>query len=170
MVSSVYTITALLVSRVKESKMSIAIGCDHNGFRLKELIKEHLKALGRDAEDYGVYSEDPVDYPDIALRLAEAISQGKHERGILICGTGIGMAIAANKVPGVYAATCHDAFSTERARKSNNAQIMTMGAQVIGPELAKSLVAIWLKSEFQGGRSQPKVDKIKKIEEKYMKR
>ena len=150
--------------------MSIAIGCDHNGFRLKELIKEHLKLLGRDVEDYGVYSEDPVDYPDIASKLAEAISQGKHERGILICGTGNGMAIAANKVPGVYAATCHDAFSTERARKSNNAQIMTMGAQVIGHELAKSLVSIWLESEFQGGRSQPKVDKIRKIEEKYMKK
>jgi len=150
--------------------MSIAIGCDHNGFRLKELIKEYLKSLGREVEDYGVYSEDPVDYPDIALRLAEAISQGKHGRGVLICGTGIGMAIAANKVPGVYAATCHDALSTERARKSNNAQIMTMGAQVIGPELAKSLVDVWLNSEFQGGRSQPKVDKIKNIEEKYMKR
>ena len=104
--------------------MSIALGSDHNGFRLKELIKEHLKALRKDIHDYGVYSEDPVDYPDIALKLAEAISQKKHERGILICGTGIGMTIAANKVPGVYAANCHGAFSTERARKSNNAQIM----------------------------------------------
>jgi ribose 5-phosphate isomerase B len=158
------------LNKVKEGKMSIALGSDHNGFRLKELIKEHLKALGRDIHDYGVYSEDPADYPDIALRLAEAIASSKHERGILICGTGIGMAIAANKVPGVYAANCHDAFSTERARKSNNAQIMTMGAQVIGPELAKSLVNIWLESEFQGGRSQPKVDKIKKIEEKYIKK
>jgi len=150
--------------------MSIAIGCDHNGFRLKELIKEHLKSLGRDAEDYGVYSEEPVDYPDIAIKVAEAIAQGRHERGILICGTGLGMAIAANKVPGVYAAPCHDPYSSERARKSNNAQIMTMGAQVIAPELAKSLVDVWLNSEFQGGRSQPKVDKIKNIEEKYMKK
>ena len=150
--------------------MTIAIGCDHNGFRLKEIVKEHLKSLGYEVDDYGVSSEVPVDYPDIALNLAEGVAQGKHGRGILICGTGNGMAIAANKVPGVYAATCHDAFSTERARKSNNAQIMTMGAQVIGHELAKSLVSIWLESEFQGGRSQPKVDKIKKIEEKYMKK
>ncbi|OGP58622.1 MAG: ribose 5-phosphate isomerase B [Deltaproteobacteria bacterium RBG_13_49_15] len=147
--------------------MSIAIGSDHNGFELKEEIKAYLKTLGKEVEDYGVASEDPVDYPDIAVKLAEAVAQGKHNRGILVCGTGIGMAIAANKVPGVYAATCHDSFSTERARKSNNAQIMTMGAQVIGPELAKSLVNIWLESEFQGGRSQPKVDKIRKIEEKY---
>jgi ribose 5-phosphate isomerase B len=150
--------------------MTIAIGCDHNGFRLKEIVKEHLKSLGYEVDDYGVSSEVPVDYPDIALNLAEGVAQGKHDRGILICGTGNGMAIVANKVPGVYAATCHDSFSTERARKSNNAQIMTMGAQVIGPELAKSLVNIWLESEFQGGRSQPKVDKIKKIEEKYMKK
>jgi ribose 5-phosphate isomerase B len=150
--------------------VTIAIGSDHNGFKLKEEIKEYLKTLGREVDDYGVVSEDPVDYPDVAVKLAEAIARGKHERGILVCGTGIGMAIAANKVPGVYAATCHDAYSTERARKSNNAQIMTMGAQVIGSELAKSLVDIWLESEFQGGRSQPKVDKIKKIEEKYLKK
>src|SRR4030043_577638 len=116
------------LNKVKESEMSIAIGCDHNGFRLKELVKKHLKSLGRDVEDYGVYSEDPVDYPDIASKLAEAISQDKHERGILICGTGIGMAIAANKVPGAYAALVADAYSAERARKSNNANILTLGA------------------------------------------
>jgi ribose 5-phosphate isomerase B len=150
--------------------MTIAIGSDHNGFKLKEEIKAYLKTLGREVEDYGVASEDPVDYPDVAVKLAEAVARGKHERGILVCGTGIGMAIAANKVPGVYAATCHDAYSTERARKSNNAQVMTMGAQVIGSELAKSLVDIWLESEFQGGRSQPKVDKIRKIEAKYLKK
>jgi ribose 5-phosphate isomerase B len=146
----------------------IALGSDHNGFGLKEIIRAHLQTLGRETEDYGVHSETPVDYPDIAQKVAEAIAQGRHDRGILICGTGLGVAIAANKVPGVYAATCHDPYSAERARKSNNAQIMTMGAQVIGAELAKALVAIWLNSEFQGGRSQPKVDKIIKIEEKYL--
>jgi ribose 5-phosphate isomerase B len=145
----------------------IALGSDHNGFGLKEIVKAHLKALGREAEDFGVHSETPIDYPDIALQVAEAVARGDHDRGILICGTGLGVAIAANKVPGVYAATCHDPYSAERARKSNNAQIMTMGAQVIGPELAKTLIEIWLNSEFQGGRSQPKVDKIVKIEERY---
>jgi ribose 5-phosphate isomerase B len=145
----------------------IALGSDHNGFGLKEIVKAHLKALGRETEDFGVHSETPVDYPDIALQVAEAVARGDHDRGILICGTGLGVAIAANKVPGVFAATCHDPYSAERARKSNNAQIMTMGAQVIGPELAKTLIVTWLNSEFQGGRSQPKVDKIIKIEEKY---
>ena len=149
---------------------SIALGSDQNGLKLKETVKEHLKSLGKAVEDYGVFSEEAMDYPDIAQKVAEVIAQGRHERGILICGTGLGVAIAANKVPGVYAATCHDPFSAERARKSNNAQIMTMGAQVIGAELAKSLVDIWLNSEFQGGRSQPKVNKIKAIEEKYSKK
>jgi ribose 5-phosphate isomerase B len=145
----------------------IALGSDHNGYGLKEIVKAHLKALGRETEDFGVHSETPVDYPDIALQVAEAVARGDHDRGILICGTGLGVAIAANKVPGVFAATCHDPYSAERARKSNNAQIMTMGAQVIGPELAKTLIETWLNSEFQGGRSQPKVAKIIKIEEKY---
>jgi ribose 5-phosphate isomerase B len=148
----------------------IALGSDQNGFKLKETVKTHLKSLGKAVEDYGVFSEEPMDYPDIAQKVAESIAQGRHERGILICGTGLGVAIAANKVPGVYAAPCHDPYSAERARKSNNAQIMTMGAQVVGAELAKSLVDIWLNSEFQGGRSQPKVDKIKAIEEKYSKK
>ncbi len=147
--------------------MRIALGCDQNGLKLKEVIKGYLHEIGHEMEDFGVHSEDPVDYPDIALAVAEATAQGRFKRAILVCGTGIGMAIAANKVPGVYAATCHDPYSAERARKSNNAQIMTMGAQVVGPELAKSLVRIWLDAEFQGGRSQPKVDKIKRIEEKY---
>jgi ribose 5-phosphate isomerase B len=147
--------------------MSIALGCDQNALRLKELLKDHLASLGQEVEDYGVSTNDPVDYPDIALKVAEAIAQGRHSRGILVCGTGIGMAIAANKVPGVYAATCHDPYSAERARKSNNAQIMTMGAQIVGPELAKTLVTIWLRAEFQGGTSQPKVDKIKDIEDRY---
>lgn len=147
--------------------MSVALGCDQNALKLKELLKDHLTGLGQEVEDYGVYTDDPVDYPDVALKVAEAIAQGRHSRGILVCGTGIGMAIAANKVPGVYAATCHDPYSAERARKSNNAQIMTMGAQIVGPELAKTLVSIWLRAEFQGGRSQPKIDKIKGIEDKY---
>lgn len=147
--------------------MSVALGCDQNALKLKELLKDHLTSLGHEVEDYGVYTDDPVDYPDVALKVAEAIAQGRHSRGILVCGTGIGMAIAANKVPGVYAATCHDPYSAERARKSNNAQIMTMGAQIVGPELAKTLVSIWLRAEFQGGRSQPKIDKIKGIEDKY---
>lgn len=148
--------------------MSIAIGCDEAGFYLKEVIKEYLINIGESVVDYGAYNTDPVLYPEIAVTVAKAIIEGKHERGILICGTGIGMAIAANKVPGIRAAVCHDSFSTERARKSNNVQIMTLGARVIGSELAKNLISIWLKSEFQGGGSAEKVNRISQYEEEFL--
>lgn len=148
--------------------MSIAIGCDEAGFDLKEKLKEYLKGLGQDCQDYGVYDTRPVLYPDIAVKVAEAVASGKHERGILICGTGIGMAITANKVPGIRAAVCHDPYSAERARKSNDAQIITLGARIIGEELAKNLIATWLKSEFQGGGSIPKVQRIMEYENRFL--
>ena len=144
--------------------MRIAIGADHNGFELKNIICEFLKDKKVEYKDFGTYSREPVDYPDIAKIVAEAVARGEFDRGILICGTGLGMAIAANKVRGIRAATCHDVYSAERSRKSNNCQIMTMGAQIIGSELAKMLVDAWLKSEFQDGRSTPKVRKIMEIE------
>jgi ribose 5-phosphate isomerase B len=136
----------------------VAIGCDPNAAGLKQIIKEHLRELGYETEDYG--SDDTV-YANVAFQVAEAVARGDHERGILLCGTGIGVSIAANKVPGAYAALCSNAYSAERARKSNNANIMTMGSQVIGPELAKTLVTIWMHSEYTpGGRSEPKVRRI----------
>ncbi len=150
--------------------MKVAIGADHNGFELKNIICKFLEEKGVEYKDFGTYSKEPIDYPDIAKVVAEAVVEGEFDRGILICGTGLGMAIAANKVKGIRAATCHDVYSAERARKSNNAQIMTMGAQIIGPELAKMLVDAWLRSEFQGGRSTPKVEKIMKIEEENFSR
>jgi ribose 5-phosphate isomerase B len=140
--------------------MKIAVGSDEAAFDMKNTIKDYLEELGHTVKDFGVYDMNPVLYADTAVAVSCAVADGKFERGILMCGTGIGMAIAANKVPGIRAATCHDSFSAQRARKSNNAQIMTMGARVIGLELAKNLVAIWLESEFQGGGSAPKVDKI----------
>jgi len=143
----------------------VAIGCDPNAFELKEAIKKHLTDLGYEWEDYG--SDDPV-YANVAIKVAEAVAAGKHDRGILICGTGIGMCIAANKVPGAYAALCSDAYSTERSRKSNNANIMTLGAQVMGVELAKTLVTIWMNSEYvPGGRSEPKIQRIYQYEKTY---
>ena len=147
--------------------LPIAIGCDEAAFEMKEAIKAYMKSLGYEVEDYGVYDTNPVLYPDVAVKVATAVASGKHERGILICGTGIGMAITANKVPGIRAAQCHDPYSAERARMSNDAQIMTMGARVIGIELAKMLVSIWLKAEFQGGRSQPKVDKMIEYDKQF---
>lgn len=149
-----------------ETRRAIAVGCDDAGFEVKQTIIQLLRDEGLDVKDFGCYSLDPVDYPDVAYELAHAVARGDHERGILICGTGIGMAITANKVPGVRAAQVHDPYSAERARKSNNAQIMTMGARIIGPELAKSLVRTWLESEFAGGDSSRKVDKIMAREQK----
>ncbi|UCF91625.1 MAG: RpiB/LacA/LacB family sugar-phosphate isomerase [Desulfobacterales bacterium] len=136
----------------------VAIGCDPNASELKEIIKQHLSELGIEWQDYG--SEDPI-YANVAIKVAEAVASGTHDRGILICGTGIGMSIAANKVKGAYAALCSDAYSAERAVKSNNANIMTLGSQVTGSELAKSLVSIWIKSAYTpGGRSEPKIQRI----------
>ncbi|WP_273320439.1 ribose 5-phosphate isomerase B [Vallitalea guaymasensis] len=149
--------------------MSIVIGCDEAAYELKEKIKEYLKEIGQEVEDYGVYDNEPVLYPDMAVKVAKAVKDGKFQRGILICGTGIGMAITANKVPGIRAAVCHDPYSAERARKSNNAQIMAMGARVIGAELAKQLVSIWLDSEFQYGGSLPKVERISEYEKEFQK-
>jgi len=105
-----------------------------------------------------------ADYPIYGEKVARAVASGEYDRGIVICTTGIGISIAANKVKGVYAGVCHDVFSAERLRKSNNAQILTMGARVIGPELAKTIVSAWLVSEFQGGGSQPKVDQMHALE------
>jgi ribose 5-phosphate isomerase B len=136
----------------------IALGSDPNAAELKETIKKHLNELGYEWEDYG--SDDPI-YANVAFNVAEAVASGKHDRGILLCGTGIGMCIAANKVPGAYAANCTDPYSAERSRKSNNANIMTLGALVVGQELAKTLVTIWMSSEYTpGGRSEPKIQRI----------
>ena len=148
--------------------MKIIVGSDHYGFPLKEEVISYLRELKHEVVDMGVNNPDiQVDYPDIAEEVAVAISEGKYDRGILICGTGIGMAMVANKVPGVRAACCHDPYSAERARKSNNAQILTMGSQIIAPVLARMLLDHWLNSEFQGGRSAPKVEKINAIDQKY---
>ena len=145
----------------------VAIGADPNATGLKEAIKKHLTDLGFESEDYG--SDDPI-YANVAFKVAEAVASGKHDRGILLCGTGIGMSIAANKVPGAYAALCSDPYSTERSRKSNNANIMTLGAQVAGPELAKSLVTIWMNAEYTpGGRSEPKIKRITEYAEEHEK-
>lgn len=146
---------------------TIAIGSDEAGFELKETIIRFLNEKNIAVTDYGVFDTKPVLYPDIAVKVAQTIADGEHDRGILICGTGIGMAIAANKVPGIRAAVCHDPYSAERARKSNDAQIMALGARIVGAELAKFLVATWLESEFQGGGSASKVARITEYENMF---
>ena len=147
--------------------MKIAIGCDEAAFDLKQVIIEHLKAKGYEVDDFGAEKGEVVLYPDVAYKVADEIASGHYERGILLCGTGIGMSICANKVPGVRAAVCHDPFSAQRARKSNDAQIMCLGERVVGKELAKCLVDIWLTCEFAGGGSIPKVERIHELEMEY---
>lgn len=146
------------------TKLKIAIGCDHGGFRLKEEIRKMFEEKGYDFKDLGTFSEESVDYPDIALKLARAVRDGQFDRGILICGTGIGIGIAANKVKGIRAALCHDTFSARASREHNNANILTMGERVIGPGLAKDIVDIWLETEFSGGRHARRIQKISDIE------
>jgi len=145
----------------------IVIGSDHFGLPLKNFIRNHLLDLGYQVDDFGVDSEEPVDYPDIAVQVAQAVSRENYKNGILVCGTGAGMAITANKVPGIRAVCIMDPYSAERARASNNANIVTLGSQTTGFEVARKLIDIWLSSEFQGGRSIPKVDKINALDMKY---
>lgn len=147
------------------SPIKIAIGCDHGGFRLKEEIKKMLQDKNYNFQDFGTFSEDAVDYPDIALEVARAVRDGEFDRGILICGTGIGIGIAANKLAGIRAALCHDTFSARASREHNNANILTMGERVIGPGLASDIVKVWLETDFAGGRHQRRVQKIGDIEQ-----
>jgi ribose 5-phosphate isomerase B len=146
--------------------MKLAIGCDEAACELKEVLKKHLLEQGHDVTDFGTHDAKPVLYPDVAIAVAERVAQGEYPRAVLLCGTGIGMAISANKVTGIRAAQCHDTYSAERAARSNDAQIVTIGARVVGPELAKAIVDSWLRSTFDGGRSAPKVQRITDYEAK----
>lgn len=147
-----------------EMRSRIAIDCDDAAVELKNVIYQHLRLEKYDVDDLNFSRGKDVSYPDIGYNLASKIKSGEYDRGILICGTGLGMAIIANKVEGVYAGVCHDIYSAERLCKSNNAQVLTMGAKVVGPELAKMIVDAWLKSDFEGNRSLPKVEKLHMLE------
>ena len=145
----------------------IAIAADHGGFKLKGIIIKYLQSMNIKYKDYGSFTEDAVDYPDVALIASESIINGECDKGILICGTGIGISIAANKVTGIRAALCGDTFSARMSRLHNDANILTMGARVIGEGLAIDIVNIWLNTEFEGGKHARRVDKLKDIECKY---
>lgn len=145
--------------------MRIAIGCDHKGFNLKKVIIELLTEEGHSYEDFGCYNTDPVDYPDFARSVAQAVAQRRFDHGILICSTGIGMSIAANKVPGVYAALCHDVFSAQRSRQHNNANVLCLGGSVIGVDVAKDIVHAYLGTDFEGGRHAQRLEKVKALEQ-----
>lgn len=141
--------------------MKVAIGSDHGGFNLKELLKTELTAAGFILKDFGTNTTASCDYPDIAFKVAEAVAKGECQKGILICGTGIGMSIAANKVPGIRAALCHDVFSAEATREHNDSNVLTMGERVIGPGLALKIAETWLTTEFSGAeRHQRRLTQI----------
>ncbi|SES82610.1 ribose 5-phosphate isomerase B [Natronincola peptidivorans] len=149
--------------------MKIAIGSDHGGYGLKEIIKEHLKDKGFFITDFGTDSEASCDYPEFAEKVGEAVVKAEYDRGILICGTGIGISIAANKIPGIRCALVGDCFSAKATRQHNDANVLALGARVVGPGLALEIVDVWLNAEFEGGRHQKRVEKISSIEEKYYK-
>jgi ribose 5-phosphate isomerase B len=142
----------------------IALGADHAGFPLKEDLQAWLTARGYRVLDFGTNSAEAVDYPDYAARVAAAVGAGDAARGVLVCGTGIGMAIAANKVPGVRAAACTDTDAARLSREHNDANILTLGARVIGRETARAILEVWLETDFAGGRHARRVEKLKALE------
>ena len=144
--------------------MKIVIGSDHGGIHLKEVLKQHLAERGIEVHDAGTYTEESCDYPDIALQVCREITEGKAERGVLVCGTGIGMSMAANKVKGIRAALCGDVFSATMSREHNNANVICLGERVLGSGLAVCILDAWLDTEFAGGRHERRVSKIMDIE------
>ncbi len=145
--------------------MKLAIGCDHGGFELKEEILTFLKSVANlDVTDYGTMDGNSVDYPDYAKKVSESVASGTIDRGILICGTGIGMSIVANRYPNIRAALCHDHFTAQMSREHNDANILVMGERVVGKGVALEIVKTWLDTEFAGGRHQKRLDKITAIE------
>lgn len=146
--------------------MKIAISSDHGGNNLRKEIVNLLEELGMDYEDFGPTAEGSVDYPDYALPVAEGVASGKFDRGILICGTGIGMSITANKVKGIRCALVHDVFSAKATRCHNDSNVLAMGERVIGPGLAREIAKAWLLTDFEGGRHERRIEKISTVEAK----
>lgn len=144
--------------------MKVAIGCDHGGLDLKETVISVLKEMGLEYEDFGTYDRNSVDYPDFAAKVGEAVASGQCQQGILICGTGIGMSIAANKIPGIRAAVCNEVYSAKMARAHNNANVLCLGARVVGPGVAAEIVKAFLTGAFEEGRHARRVEKIALLE------
>ncbi len=145
---------------MNEDKTPIIIGSDHAAYQMKEKIKAYIIKIGVDIEDVGAYSEDSVDYPDFGIKVASSVSKGKFKRGILLCGTGIGMSMVANKFPHVRAALCNDLFSAGMSRRHNDSNILVMGGRVIGETLAMEILKAWLETPFDGGRHQLRIEKF----------
>lgn len=145
--------------------MKVAFGCDHAGIDLRDAVVAVIDELGHTVEDFGTYSKESVDYPDFGHKVATAVMEGKADLGIVVCGTGIGISISANKVKGIRAALCSETFSARMSREHNNANVLALGARVIGPDLAKEVVRAFLITQFAGGRHQARVEKITALED-----
>lgn len=154
---------------IEQQKHTVAIGTDHGGVDLKDILKQHLIRLGYTVIDCGTHTKDSVDYPDIARMVAELVASGKAWRGVIIDGAGIGSCMAANKVPGVRAAMCYDHASAVNSREHNNANVLTLGAGMLGVNLAQQILTTWLGTDFAGGRHAKRVNKITAIENDYLK-
>jgi ribose 5-phosphate isomerase B len=148
--------------------MKVAIASDHAGFRLKEQLKKTLDELALDYEDLGTFDETSVDYPDYGVKVAKGVAEGTFDRGVLVCGTGLGMAITANKVKGVRAVTAHDVFSARMSRMHNDANVLTMGERVVGEGVAADVLKAWLTTDFEGGRHAKRLDKVNQIEQENL--
>ena len=144
--------------------MQIGLACDHGGFELKEELKDYIRSLGFEPVDLGTFCEESVDYPDYGVLIAERVSKGEMEKGILICGTGIGMSIVANKFPGVRAALVNDLYTSRCSREHTDANILVIGGRIVGKELAKEIVKVWLDTAFAGGRHKRRLEKIEALE------
>jgi ribose 5-phosphate isomerase B len=153
-----------------DRSMQIGLACDHGGFELKEELKALLKSRGAEPIDMGTFNKDAVDYPDFGILVAEKISRGELEKGILICGTGIGMSIVANKFPGVRAALVNDLYSSRFSREHTDANILVIGGRIVGKDLAKEIVKVWLDTPFAGGRHKRRLEKIEILEREKFKK
>jgi len=147
---------------------TVAVGADHAGFHLKEALKGWLIDHGYQVADYGTHTAEPVDYPDYAAEVAEAVADGKVERGVLVCGTGIGMAIAANKVPGVRAALCSDLYTARMSREHNDANVLALGGRLMGPEMAVDILRMWIETDFGNDRHRRRLHKIGDLERRHL--
>jgi len=150
--------------------MKVGIGCDHAGLELKKEITSFLKEMGIDCIDYGTNGPESVDYPDFGERVSEAVSKGELDRGVLICGTGIGMSIVANKFPGIRASLCNELFTARMSRLHNDANILVIGGRIVGRDLAREIVRVWFSTPFEGGRHENRLDKIRRIESRLSKK
>lgn len=140
--------------------MKIAIGSDHAGYQMKELLKSTIRELGHEVKDFGTFTEDSCDYPDYGEKVADGVTSGDYEQGVLVCGTGIGMSMVANKIPGIRAALCCNLYMAEMSRRHNDANVLVIGGRVIGADLAREMVRKFLATEFEGGRHERRIEKI----------